>query len=133
MTRREDWPLQLERAIEAARSRPFEWGVHDCATFACNVVLAMTGCDPMGGHRGAYRSLLGAVRETRRFCGLINMATRAFGDPVRALEARRGDVVLLCRDNGPALGVCLDHRAAFVSMAGLVFPRLSDCEQAWHV
>src|ERR1700732_272724 len=45
MKRFPDWPTRLSEFLEERKSRPFEWGVHDCCLFACDAIQVMTGVD----------------------------------------------------------------------------------------
>ena len=58
----------------------------------------------------------------------------AFGEPVIATLARRGDIV---RGDDEALGtvygICADHQAIFVTDDGLERVALADCTCAWRV
>lgn len=128
-----DWPVRLATQIEAAHRRPFSWGSHDCALWAAAVVCELTGVDFAADYRGRYKSAQGAARVMARRGGLVTIANRALGEAVPVLQARRGDVVLACREGGPSLGICIDERAAFTGPDGLAFLKLTECEQAWHV
>lgn len=128
-----DWPRRLDAAIEAARGRPFCWGTHDCMTFSASVVQALTGWDPAPRWRGGYDGVRSALRLMARNGGMAVMVTRTLGDPVSPASAQRGDVVLRCDELGPALGVCLGAKCAFVSPEGLVQRPLGECVQAWRV
>lgn len=57
-------------------ARPFEWGVADCCTAACDVHLRLTGVDPMAPWRGAYHGPRGALRLIRDQGGLPAMAAQ---------------------------------------------------------
>ena len=89
-------PLDTAPAITAlideARSRPFEWGVHDCCTFAARAVQLQTGHDALGAL--AWFSELDAARLLRDLGGLRAAVSAALGQPVEPLLARSGDVVL---------------------------------------
>lgn len=135
MTRFHDWPERLHAAIEAARARPFAWGAHDCALFACDVVRAMTGEDPGREFRGCYGTAAGALRALRRRDAgdLECAAARLCGDEVAPALARRGDVVSMPVPSGPALGICIGPRVALVGPDGLIFPSLADGRRAWRI
>lgn len=47
--------------------------------------------------------------------------------------ARRGDAILADTDTGPALGVCLGARSAFVGPDGLWFVETLKCRRAWQI
>lgn len=54
--------------------RPWQWGVADCCTAACDVFHRLHGIDPMAPLRGTYSSRLGAVRAIRARGGWLSMA-----------------------------------------------------------
>jgi hypothetical protein len=96
----ENWPERLNALIALRCSRPFAWGEHDCALFACDAVLAMTGADPAAWFRGRYRTRRGAYRLLKTFGGAGLAATWEKIAAQRGLPeiapafARRGDVLL---------------------------------------
>lgn len=130
--RLEGWEARLAEEIEAARSRPFRWGQHDCATWAADVRRALTGEDLAAGWRGKYRDARGAKRAIRATGAhdLVEAVTRAIGSPLPSvLMAGRGDVVT----DGAALGICLGRDAAFLSLSGLAFRPLATCLHGWSI
>lgn len=132
--RNEGWERRLADAIEAARARPFAWGVHDCATWAADVRRAITGDDLADAWRGRYRTAAGAARLLRRlgFGSLIEAATARLGPPLPSvLMARRGDV--LADPGARALGVCVGAWGLFLTPDGLTERPLADCAMAWSV
>ena len=134
--RRADWPERLAEVVKAARGRPFQWGRHDCATFAFDCVLAMTGVDRLADFRGRYRTAKGARRALKRIGGVAtveDLATALTIRPADAQTAQRGDVVLIDGDLGPTLGVCLGVRSAFVGPDGLAFAPTAVVRRAWRV
>ena len=136
MTRRHDWPERLAEVVRAARGKRFAWGRHDCATFAFDCAAAMTGVDRLADFRGRYRTPKGAQRALRRIGGvttLEDLATALTKRPALPETAQRGDLVLIDSDLGPALGVCLGARAAFVGAHGLAFVPTAAARRAWRV
>jgi hypothetical protein len=57
-----DWQGRLARLFAERREASFEWGTHDCAMFAADAVLAVTGEDPAAEFRGKYKSESGAAK-----------------------------------------------------------------------
>lgn len=139
LTRFPDWHARLATEIERARSRTFEWGKFDCALFACDCVLAVTGVDPAAEFRGTYstedeaRKLLGTE-------GLDGFASAIAGKTelkeISPTFAQRGDVVLV--ENGDptrALGVVgLDGRFVLcASEPGLARVPMKRWLRAWRI
>lgn len=89
------WQADLPRFLEERRDMAFAWGENDCALYAADWVLRMTGEDPGAEYRGRYRGAAGAARVMRRIAGggVVAVATRAFGPPAASpFLARRGDI-----------------------------------------
>lgn len=141
MTRLPDWETRLHAALITRTSTHFEWGTHDCALFACDCVLAMTGVDIADWFRGKYRSRNGALRIMRKFTGgygLDSLAEKIAAQhrihEVKMTEAKRGDIVLVDA-NGPTLGiVSLDGiRGYAASPQGLTEFRVLSARRAWSI
>lgn len=129
----EGWEALLAAAIDDARARPFEWGVHDCAIWAFDVRRAMTGQDAAAAWRGRYSSAKGAVRTLRLVLGAAShaeAATAILGPPLdRPLMAQRGDIVLA----DDCFGVCAGAVCAFLAPEGLTFRPITEIDMAWRV
>ena len=91
------WETRLADVVEGARERPFSWGQHDCLTFACDCVRALTGSDPMADWRGQYNSRAKAHRILSEGGGPFEMIDRHMvdcgGQKAPSLHAKRGDVI----------------------------------------
>ncbi len=135
MQRLDDWPTLLADAIKAASGRPFSWGEHDCALFAADVCLAITGHDPLAHVRGAYSSAFGAALTLRRLgCNdVAELADQVIGPRERIEAAQRGDWVLSPDDEARALGVCLGPRSAFLAPVGMTTRLTLDCSACWKI
>lgn len=104
--RPEGWEARLCAEIEAARNRRWEWGTHDCATFAYRCMQAMIGdetpfdrwmqprwtnrAEAQGrlSHGGGYFTILDSIAERRSW-----------------KTAQRGDLAALVMADGPVMGV----------------------------
>jgi hypothetical protein len=130
--RQDGWEVRLADAVDAVRNAPFQWGQHDCATWAADVRLALTGQDAAAAWRGRYKSERGALRAMRRmgFSTLEAGVTGLLGAPLPTpLLAQRGDVVL----HGEALGVCIGATGLFLGPDGLTELPIAACRLAWRV
>lgn len=139
MTKQHRFAERLFDAVTMRQDRAFQWGVHDCCLFACDVIRDAGGVDYAAPFRGRYRSAAGAARVLRRFAGggLEAAAEKIAQDngleEVPPLMAQRGDFVLLDAAAGPALGVCLGATFIAAGPAGAVTLPLKRARRAWRV
>lgn len=136
MQRKPDWPKHFMSELQAAAERPFVWGEHDCAMFACNMVRAMTDSDPGEMFRGFYHTQLGAQRFIDSYGGIAPLAEYVMHDmdcqEVRPAMAHRGDVCVVdLGDRGQALGICAGERVVVASTVGLAFLPMANVTRAW--
>jgi hypothetical protein len=135
MARVEHWERRLAEAVEAARAKPFVWGVHDCPTFAFETRMILTGGEDIAAlWRGRYTTALGGQRVMRRlgWASLEDMGRALLGAPRSSvLLAGRGDVVLA--DSGLGFGICTGASAVGMAPEGLVSVPLTSCRLAWAV
>lgn len=133
MQRFSDWPTRLAEFIEARRERAFSWGDSDCCLFVCDGVEVMTGADPAARWRGLYTTEKSARRLIRDNGGVAGLATLAFGGPVVAPLAGRGDVVLIDTPGGDALALCVGSVIAAQGEIGLEFHPMAAAKAAWKI
>lgn len=84
MKRLDDWPNQLQAAINRFDGVPWVWGETDCWQFAAAAIAAVTGADFIGTYAGQYRSRLSALARVR------GRGHRSFTDAAVAELARIG-------------------------------------------
>lgn len=100
------WPELLAAFVEERRHMPFEWGRNDCATFAADAVLAMTGVDVLQPLRGRWATEPAAAEVATSMGGLRGGAMALLGPALsRPTQAPRGAVVLARMDGTAILGV----------------------------
>ena len=135
MTRVEHWERRLAEAVEAARAKPFVWGLHDCPTFAFETRMILTGGGDVAAlWRGRYTTALGGARVMRRlgWASLEEMGRSLLGEPrPSVLLAKRGDIVLA--DTGLGFGICTGASAVGMAPEGLVTVPLTYCRLAWPI
>ncbi len=138
MTKHHLFVERLLGAVAARRDRAFQWGVHDCCIFACDVIRDADGVDYAAPFRGRYRTAAGAARALRRFAGggleaAVEKITRDNRlEEVPPLMAQRGDFVLLDEAVGPALGVCVGPHIVAAGPAGTVLQPFAAARRAWR-
>jgi len=125
-----DW----ERRLNAFLAQPFafEWGVMDCALFACAAVEALTGEHPYPEFLGVYSDRIGAAKALRELGkGTLEATFSQKFDAVPPGFARRGDIVMA---TGGAMGVCVGAAAVFLAEEGglIRLPRAT-FTHAWRI
>jgi hypothetical protein len=140
LRRAESWPEFLAAFIEARKCRAFEWGAHDCALFACDAVLEMTGVDLAEDFRGQYSDAVSALRVIRRTALGVgelaeNLAANFGIAEVPPALARRGDIVLFDGEHGETLGIVALDGCHVLAPAedGLDTRPLAIATRAWRI
>lgn len=131
-----NWPEKMFAAIRAASQSKFEWGKNDCALFACDCILAMTGIDHAKDFRGNYdtrKSAMTALKNIEEVDDLSALADKFLGERIELKRARRGDLVLLTIGSMKALGIVTGTYATFLAPEGIQTILISDCFCAWRV
>lgn len=111
--------------------RPWQWGVADCCTSACDVFHRLHGIDPMQSLRGSYSTRTGAVRAITSRGGWVKMS----GDLARdagLVEGTgvAGEIGLVMSEGQLCLAVSTGAVWIGKSMTGLA--SVSVCERSWR-
>ncbi|MCW7541878.1 hypothetical protein OOT46_29195 [Aquabacterium sp. A7-Y] len=128
-----DWPERWARLVAARLRVPFEWGRHDCALWAADVVHALTGFDPGADLRGTYASALQAARVVRARGGLAAIATAALGPPCPPLGVRVGDIGLVRSGDRECYAACNGAHWLAPAQNGLQVVDLDQASACWRV
>lgn len=135
--RPQDWPDRLAQFLSERRNEPFTWGAHDCATFAADGVVALTGADPLAGLRGAWASEEEANEVIAQGGGLeALLASQMAAAEMPEIDprlAQRGDVVLLEVGNQLVVGIVAGTTVAVTGVARLQFVPRRLIRRAWVV
>lgn len=134
MQRFEDWRSRLLDTLQAAVHRPFRPGEHDCALFAADCVLAMTGHDLAAPFRGKYRTIKAGITATKK-AGLIDhvgVAANALTE-VHPAYAQVGDLAVLMDGTHAVLGVVQGAMIYVLKAEGLGLMPLTDAVRAFRV
>jgi hypothetical protein len=120
LERRKDWPQRLDAFIAGRRNEPFAWGVNDCALFAADAVLAITGTDLAAAHRG-YNSAAGAMAASGS--NMAALAARIVAEhqlvEIPPAFAQRGDIGLAEAPAGLTVVVRITDRWVAPGKSGL--------------
>jgi hypothetical protein len=137
-TRLPDWKQRLRDAVDEARTKNFKYGTFDCALFAADCMLAMTGVDYAASVRG-YTKKSEARAIIQAAGGMRELITQLMGqEPVDRHHARLGDLVLadipVAEDEeGRTIGICLGATCAFAGRKGIVFHPRDTVVRAWRI
>lgn len=143
MARVEKWDLRLDEIVIQSQSRQFRYGggegFQDCALFAADCVLAMTGVDYASELRG-YKSKIDAYRIVSTYGSLEAMVTALLGKtPIHPAFAHRGDVMLgspelAPGEEGDEIGICLGIHVAYPQVpSGLRLLPRTTARLAWRI
>lgn len=138
MSRVHNWNLRLVEALEAAEQKTFAYGTFDCALFAADCVLAITGNDYAVELRG-YTSKLDAYRIVANYGSLQAMITALLGsEPIHPAFAGRGDVILGApplgeNEAGECIGICTGTHIAYPKAVGLQLLLRATALHAWRI
>jgi hypothetical protein len=127
------WPERLAGYAAAAAEVPFQWGAHDCVTFAAGAVESITGLRPA---MPVWADVHDALRQLRRVGGLAAaVESTGLQTLTRPACAARGDVVLIDHSGLPRvfLAVCMGHVWAAPGARGLVYGPMADAVRGWKV
>lgn len=129
----EGWETRLQAALQEGIERPFEWSVHDCATWAFSVRAVLTGLDATTAWAGQYDSLKAGLRLMKAlgWADYPAMGTALLGEPLPVvLQAQRGDIAL-----GPdgGFGVVCGRTVFGLAPEGVTAAALAECRMAWRV
>lgn len=130
-----DWRLRLDAFVTERLARPFEWGAHDCALFAADAVLAITGHDLAVGLRGLRaRQALRHLQAVGGVAGLVPPCLAPLAGPQLAFE---GDLAMIEQAGSGlrrwALGVVAHGGVIGPARAGLAIAPRAAAVQAWGV
>lgn len=152
LTRAEHWATRAYHQFLLARAKaPFRWGVNDCALFAADGILAMTGVDIAAAFRGKYTDEASAMAAIRSVAGGTTIADAAawcaaqhnLAEWAHPLLAQRGDLVVF---TAPGPGGTAQLQAGLMHLTGrhVVAPgdeglrlmtvgRVAAISRSWHV
>jgi hypothetical protein len=98
------WKKYLAANLYLKGMAPFQWGVNDCMTLACDAIKAMTGMDPMANWlRGHYSNKHEAIALVRGHFGLSFIDTFEMVFETMGFEQSRklemGDILFVRVEN----------------------------------
>ena len=132
-----NWDKLLNEYIESKRDAKFEWGINDCYTFTSGAVETITGTNPCSDIVGSYTNAREALEQYSSLSNLDDILDEHF-ERFEGRIAPRGSILVKKIENefkvfGAALGIVIDHRAAFITPQGLTLLIIDEDDKAWLV
>jgi hypothetical protein len=129
ITRVENWESILQKEIVKAKDVSFEYGKHDCATWATEVLKAYTNLSwnpPWKNKKQAIKFHKEKPMEDR--------ITEILGSPRgNILLTQRGDLVQKDLGLNSAVGICIGSKVVFLYKDGICYSDLKDCIYSWRI
>lgn len=118
-----NWRVKFEELILERKTKPFVWGENDCALFAADAVLAISGTvDPAHDYRGRYSCEKTAMQQLILIDGSL---TKAFDNAGLLRVSKQGllvsDIAVVMLNDRETCGVCTGAELAFLTLDGLKF------------
>lgn len=107
------WRTKMQENLDAVRTSPFQWGIHDCGIFAWKHVKAITGTEVLPDFSGQYFTAFGAMKALKEhgYDSLLDFCQKNFQE-VHMSQTRTGDLVIIqADDTGYGIGVILSNEA----------------------
>lgn len=130
MSRLSDWQQRMTEALMNRRHNP-----GDCAIFAADMVLAMTGEDHATGFRGRYATIRGGIRKLRAagYRDHVSFVEYHFTE-IELVQALPGDIMVIDADEGLALGIVQGSGGVYVpTPTGIGIVPVSTAVRAFRV
>ena len=130
-----DWDKRLAGYIEEVRHISFEWGRHDCFTFAVKCEEAVSGVTRFPElYKAEYHSQFGANKAFMKngYRGMVDCINRRCVE-INQNMLRRGDWAAFDTPEGLAIGVYAGNKVVAVGENGLVFVEPKDVKKAWEI
>lgn len=123
-----DWRTRMESNLISVRTKPFEWGTHDCALFASDHVNAITDVNLGENFRGKYSTALGAIKTLRDagYGNLLELCQDKLPE-IHSSLTRIGDIVILeSEETGYGIGIVLGENVGVLTSNGYGIIKRSD-------
>lgn len=121
--KKHNWHVDFCKYIEDNKNTEFKWGEFDCALFAANCVMLMTGEDPGSAIRGKYTDEVSAKKVLLKEYGTLEQAWDSQLQRIETCMVQRGDVVVFNGDNGLTSGIYWNGGAYAPSEHGVAYVR----------
>ncbi len=130
-----DWESKFFSVVEKSRHKKFEWGKHDCFTFAVQCEEAINGRTRFPElFTSKYTNAFGANKSFIKhgYRGMLDCINKRC-DEVHINMIKRGDWAAIDTPDGIAIGVCIGENIAATGFDGLVFISNKKSKIGWSI
>jgi hypothetical protein len=133
--RHDDWQERYNRHIKTCGALPFEWGLHDCVTFAIDTVDAISDLDlwPRVREKYVWHSETEALAIIAKAGSLQALVEEFLGPAGRWVYCTTGDIVLATNVGRDILTVNDGHNLIVPRETGLGALTLAHARVAWRI
>lgn len=130
MDRLSNWESNLSEYLSSKRNEPFQYGKHDCCTFASGAVKAVTGQNPMADIDHGYDTKIGSLRVIKSLghTNLEQVLDNMFY-PCSIGFAQTGDLAFY----DGSVGIVVGSKAVFATQIGYTMIDRSEWTKAWGI
>lgn len=134
LTRLPNWEERFYNRLEEYRGKSFEWGKHDCATCAADLIERLTGENLMAGI-AAYTDLKSSLKAIKKAgYDSLEAVVDSKLDPIDNLyQAGRGDLIMCEVDGKQFLAVKTGSVAVAPGKTGPMHIDMKYWIKAWRV
>ena len=128
--------MRLPEYLVLCAGRKFQWGEHDCCTFAADWWELATGEDPLKKFRGTYSTKYGAVKAILQFGSLRDAWVSEMGECSETLDVGSVGIIKAVLEGGAGQcgAIYTGNRWAALSENGVFYssPHTNDILGYWN-
>ena len=128
----EGWENRLEELVQSKRNQPFSWADNNCMGFVAQAQKTITGETDFPEVLDNLKSKNNALKLVLKNGSLTDWVNKHL-EQIPITMARRGDIVDIETCEGPAMGLCIGHKAVFLGQNGLEYIPLTFLIRAWRI
>lgn len=124
-----NWESTLLEQIDMAKNVLFEYGKHDCTTWAAEVLRSYTNLN----WKPSWTNKKEAIK-LQKSKPMELQVSEVLGEPQgNILLTQRGDLVQKDLGMKAALGICIGRKVVFLYAEGICYVDLKDCVYSWRI
>jgi len=124
-----NWESILIEQIMLTKDMSFEYGKHDCTTWAASVLRSYTNLT----WKPSWKNKKEAIK-LHKSKPMEDQVSEVLGTPhYSILHTQRGDLVQKALGLESSLGICIGRKVVFLLEEGICYADLKDCVYSWRI